>query len=195
VAATFAAAGLISGGTVLVRNWPHGHAGSNVAGDVFADMDGYVVSSSAGLTVTSRSTSGMLQPVTRSVREHPEMVPWMAVLAAHASGAGRLSGLTEGDGYVVADNLRRLGGAVTISGDVMIIEPRPLTGGVWESAGSAPLAMAGALLGLVTPGLEVDGWDVVERLHRGFTAEWLRMISADEYLVPGSAKLPHEYLR
>jgi 3-phosphoshikimate 1-carboxyvinyltransferase len=50
------------------------------------------------------------------------------------------------------------------------------------------------VLGLVTPGVEVAGWDGVEGADPGITAEWLRMISADEYLVPGSAKLPHEYV-
>jgi 3-phosphoshikimate 1-carboxyvinyltransferase len=194
VAATFAAAGLISGGTVLVRNWPHGQAGSDAAADIFADMDGYVVSSAAGLTVTSRSTSGTLQPVARSLRDHAELVPLVAVLAACATGTSTLTGLPVGSGREVADNLQRLGGAVTLSGGELVIEPRSLTGGLWEPAGSAELAMAGAVLGLMTPDLEIAGWGALDTIPRGFTAEWLRMISADEYLVPGSAQLPHEYL-
>jgi 3-phosphoshikimate 1-carboxyvinyltransferase len=193
VAATYAAAGLISGGTVLIRNWPHGRSGGDTAADIFADMDGYVVSSAAGLTVTSRSTSGTLQPVIRSMGDHPELVPLVAVLAVCATGTSILTGLPPGSGRDVADNLQRLGGAVTLSDGELLIEPRSPAAGLWEPAGSAELAMAGALLGLVTPGLEIAGWGAVDNIPRGFTAEWLRMISADEYLVPGSAKLPREY--
>ncbi len=195
VAAGFAAAGLISGGTVLIRNWPRERGPGEAICNVFAEMDGYVVASDAGVTVTSRSTSGVLGPVDVAVRDVADLIPLIAVLATRTTGVSRLSGVTEDDVTGVIDNVRRLGGVAAVVDEELIIEPRPLSVGVWDAEGSAPSAIAGAVLGLVTPGIRVAGWNVAEDMYRGLTAEWLRMISADEYLVPGSAKLPHEYMR
>jgi 3-phosphoshikimate 1-carboxyvinyltransferase len=194
LAACFGAAGLISGGTVLVRNWPHDRPGSDTIIDVFTEMDGYVVTSDAGLTVTSRSTSGVLGPIAAMVRAVPDLIPLIVVLATQATGVSRLTGVTEKQAADAVRNVRRLGGAATASDGEVVVAPCRPTGGLWDSEGSIPLAVAGAVLGLVTPGVEVAGWDGVEGADPGITAEWLRMISADEYLVPGSAKLPHEYV-
>lgn len=194
VAAGFAAAGLISGGTVLIRSWPRERGPGDAICDVFAEMDGYVVTSDAGLTVTSRSTSGVLGPVDAAVHDVADLVPLIAVLATRTTGVSRLRGVTEDDATGVIDNVRRLGGVAAVVDEELIIEPRPLAAGVWDADDSAPSAIAGAVLGLVTPGVQVAGWNVAEDMYRGLTSEWLRMISADEYLVPGSAKLPHEYM-
>ena len=194
VAAGFAAAGMISGGTVLVRNWPRERGPGEAIGDVFAEMDGYVVTSDAGFTVTSRSTSGVLGPVDAAVREVADLIPLIAVLATRTTGVSRLRGVTEDDVTGVIDNVRRLGGVAVVVDEELIIEPRPLASGVWDAENSTPSAIAGAVLGLVTPGVQVKGWNVAEDMYRGLTTEWLRMISADEYRVPGSAKLPHEYM-
>ena len=195
VAAGFAAAGMISGGTVLVRNWPRERGPGEAIGDVFAEMDGYVVTSDAGFTVTSRSTSGVLGPVDAAVREVADLIPLIAVLATRTTGVSRLRGVTDDDVTGVIGNVRRLGGVAVVVDEELIIEPRPLAAGVWDAENSASSAIAGAVLGLVTPGVQVKGWNVAEDMYRGLTTEWLRMISADEYLVPGSAKLPHEYMR
>ena len=195
VAAGFAAAGMISGGTVLIRNWPRERGPGEAIGDVFAEMDGYVVTSDAGFTVTSRSTSGVLGPVDAAVREVADLIPLIAVLATRTTGVSRLRGVTDDDVTGVIGNVRRLGGVAVVVDEELIIEPRPLAAGVWDAENSASSAIAGAVLGLVTPGVQVKGWNVAEDMYRGLTTEWLRMISADEYLVPGSAKLPHEYMR
>lgn len=195
VAAGFAAAGVISGGTVLIRNWPRQRGFGDPICDIFAEMDGYVVASDAGLTVTSRSTSGVLGPVDAAVHEAADLIPLIAVLATRTTGVSRLRGVTEADVTGVIDNVRRLGGVAAVVDEELIIEPRQLAAGVWHAEGSAPSAIAGAVLGLVTPGVQVAGWNIAEDMYRGLTTEWLRMISADEYLVPGSAKLPHEYMR
>lgn len=193
VAATFAAAGLITGGTVLVRNWPIGDPAAEYIADVFAQMQAYVVSSSAGLTVTSRSTSGVLSPVELAVDQHPELVPLLVVLAAHASGRSRLIGADAQVGDGVLGNLSALGGSgVRVDGD-LLIDPRSLTGGIW-GAGGIELALAGAVMALAVPDIEIPDWGIVEQAYPGLTAQWLQMIALDEYLVPGSARLPHEYL-
>jgi 5-enolpyruvylshikimate-3-phosphate synthase len=195
VAAGFGAAGLITAGTVLIRNWPREGGLGDVICDVFAEMEGYVVASDDGLTVTSRSTSGVLGPVDEVARNVATLLPLIVVLATRATGVSRLSGVDEDDVAGLIGNVRRLGGAADLVGEELTIEPRRLAAGVWEAEGSVPSAIAGAVLGLVTPGVQVVGWNRAEDTYRGLTAEWLRMISADEYLVPGSAKLPHEYMR
>ncbi|AZG44680.1 3-phosphoshikimate 1-carboxyvinyltransferase [Gordonia insulae] len=194
VAAAFAAAGLITGGTVLIRNWPDRSSAAETVAGAFADMGGYVVSSAAGLTVTGRSTSGAVGAVDLGVCDDA-IAQILIAVAALADGPSRIVVDDAASGAVVADNLRRLGGRVdTDESGCLTVYPGELTAGKWESAGRADVALAGAVLGLVVDGLEVTDWQMVDSRYRGFTGEWTRMLAADEYLVPGSDRLPHEYL-
>ncbi|MEE3851292.1 hypothetical protein VZC37_13185 [Gordonia sp. LSe1-13] len=194
VAGAFAAAGLVTGGTVLVRNWPENVPAAEALAVAFADMGGYVVSSSVGLTVTGRSTSGDVDPVTIDLADASGVAPLLLVVASLAGGVSRFVGPADAAALAVVDNLRRLGVRVDVEGGRVTVVPGQAAAGRWESAGDVDVALAGLVAGLVVDGIELTDWAVVENRYRGFTGEWTRMLSADEYLVPGSDLLPHEYV-
>lgn len=89
-------------------------------------------------------------------------------------------------------NLRHAGAEIDVDSHITTIAPRPLHAVEWR-ASTVGSALAGLLLGLAVEGVTVTGWNRAEAALPGLTAEWLRMISADEYLVPGSARLPYEF--
>jgi 3-phosphoshikimate 1-carboxyvinyltransferase len=57
---------------------------------------------------------------------------------------------------------------VTAYADGIEIVPGPLHGGVVESAGDHRIAMAFSILGLLVPGVVVDGAEAVSKTYPGF---------------------------
>ncbi|SKY00858.1 hypothetical protein RND64_22470 [Gordonia sp. w5E2] len=193
VAVAFAAAGLITGGTVLVRNWPTDLPAAESMLMAFSDMGGYVVSSADGLTVTGRSTSGALAPITVASGATEPFTPLLLVTACLATGPSVFLGTPSPADLAAINNLRRAGADIGAHSDRIEVSPQPLRSIEWTTT-TPILGLTGLLTGLVVNGVAVSEWDRVENLWPGVASEWSRMISADEYLVPGSARLPRDYL-
>lgn len=193
LAVAMATAGLLTSGTVLIRDWEAPSAAYDEAlRHTWADLGAYVVSSQAGLTATSRSTGGQL------VGGHWDLsgasIAVAATIAAACTvadgpstvrGAGRRT-----DEIAVA--LRELGVRVTTDGAVLSIEPGRPWPGTWCC--DPDLGPAGLALSAIVP-LTLDRWDRVEADTPGAGRLWMHALSADEYLMPGSAKLPGDYVR
>lgn len=193
-AATFAAAAVVTGGTVLVRDLPAGDDPlSAAARTVFDRAGGYVVRSADGLTVTTRSTSGELAPLDVDLTSAAALVPLVAGVAAVAGGRSVLRGVDVAAVAPLVGDLRAVGVAASVADGSLLVETAALRPGVWIGDDPA-LAAAGLVLGLVVDGLEVTGMRELRRVLPGVEREWLRLLVADEYLIPGSAKLPHDYL-
>lgn len=60
--------------------------------------------------------------------------------------------------------------------DGLMIEPRPLHGGRWESYEDHRMATAGAILGLVIPGIEVENIETTSKTLPGFRDYWTDML-------------------
>lgn len=193
--AVFATAAVITGGTVLVRNWPTGDGElSAAARRLFAATGSYVVRSADGLTVTSRATSGELRAIHIDLSAAPSLVPLAAVMAATADGRSSLRGVAGRTAATLGRNLRAVGVETGFVDGTLTVERLALRPGRWDGGAGPAVAAAGVLLGLLVPGLEVAGVTELRQVLPGFEHDWLRLLAADEYLIPGSAKLPHEYL-
>ncbi|MGU3435092.1 hypothetical protein ACNHUS_18995 [Actinomycetes bacterium M1A6_2h] len=181
----FLAAAMITGGTVLVTDWPdHVPTSATVFLDVAAEMGAYVVESPDGLSATTRSTSGVLQGT--GVRgDAGNLLPLVLVLAAAASTPSEFHGVD----FEVVSLLRKAGAHIDVSESTTRITPAPLHGVSW--AASTPVGtMAGLILSLVVDEMTVD----VAQLNSSILHEWDRILAADEYLLPGSKLLPHDYV-
>ena len=192
VATGFLAAAAVTTGTVVVRTWPVGRPGGDRVRAVLADLGTYVVRSADGLTCTSRSTSGELTGVRADLRGIAEVVPVVAVLAALAQGPTRVRVDDDPRVAAVVAALTAVGGRARVdAGDVgalvLVIEPVALRGGTWPTAGDAGLALAGAVLGLRTPGTVLDDIGPLTAEVPGFTDLWTRLLWADEHLLPGTS--------
>nr|WP_314141993.1 hypothetical protein [uncultured Rhodococcus sp.] len=191
LACSMLSAGAVTGGTVLVRHWPDpARNAESVFLDALDSMGCYVVAARDGLTVTTRSTAGRYDGLTASVGGAGILAPLIVTLACLADSE---SLLVAGTGCAaVIDALRSIGADIDVDGVHVTIRPAVLAGGEW-SAIDRPGTLCGLILQLRIPDLDVDARGLGTQ-QSAFLAEWNRVRHADEFLLPGSAKLPHNYL-
>ncbi|MGK0721506.1 3-phosphoshikimate 1-carboxyvinyltransferase [Leucobacter sp. W1478] len=186
-AAPFLAAALVVGGQVTVPNWP---AKTTQVGDqlrellpAFGAEVTYApgLSGSGSLTVTG---SGRVGGVRLHVPEAGELAPTLVGLAALADGPSEITGIghirhheTDRIAALVSE-IRGLGGDAEELEDGIAIRPATLHDGLWKSYADHRMATTGALLGLRTPGVEIEDVESTAKTLPQFTALWERMLGA-----------------
>ena len=131
-----------------------------------------------GLTVTG----GPLDGIDADLHEVGELTPTLAALAAVARTPSRLRGVAHLRGHetdrlaALVASLGALGGDVRETEDGLEIRPVPLHGGVFETYDDHRMATAGAVLGLVVPGVEVVDVATTTKTLPDFVGQWLRML-------------------
>jgi 3-phosphoshikimate 1-carboxyvinyltransferase len=181
-AAQFLGAALVTGGRVTVRDWP---ATTTQPGDALRDllaaMGAEVAYGPEGLTVRGAG-DGAFGGLHADLHDVGELTPVLAALAALADGPSRLTGIAHLRGHetdrlvALGTELRRLGGDVREMPDGLEIRPRPLRGGVFHTYDDHRMVMAGALLGLAVPGIEVENVATVGKTLPEFTKLWEEML-------------------
>jgi 3-phosphoshikimate 1-carboxyvinyltransferase len=186
-AGPFLAAALVTGGSVTIRHWP---ADSLQAADAILDvitrMGGAVTRDEAGLTVTG---SGTVNGIDADLRDIPELCLPLTAVAALASGPSTFTGVghtraQETDRLAaIAKEINALGGDVTELPDGLTVRPRPLrapAGHSFESYDDHRMVMAGAVLGLGVPGIEVLNVATVGKTFPDFTTQWETLVHGED---------------
>ncbi|GAA1913816.1 3-phosphoshikimate 1-carboxyvinyltransferase [Nocardioides marmoribigeumensis] len=179
-AAPFVAAAAATRGEVLVVGWP---ARTTQAGDRLRDiltrMGAEVRLDDEGLTVRG----GDLHGLDLDMRDIGELAPVVAALAALADSPSRLRGLAHIRGHetdrlaALHRELTRLGGRVTEHADGLGLEPAPLHGARFATYADHRMAHAGALLGVVVPGVEVEDVATTAKTFPGFAEAWSALVT------------------
>jgi 3-phosphoshikimate 1-carboxyvinyltransferase len=179
-AAPFLAAALVTGGEVYVPGWP---ASTTQAGDalrgLLAEMGAEVELTADGLTVRGNGSIGGLVADLRDVGELSPVLAAVAALADSESsfyGIGHLRGHETDRLAALCTELTRFGGAVTEQSDGLRITPRQLHGGEWRAYADHRMATAGAVLGLVVDGVQVDDIASTSKTLPDFPAMWSAML-------------------
>jgi 3-phosphoshikimate 1-carboxyvinyltransferase len=180
-AAPFLAAAVVTGGSVTITGWPESttQVGADLA-DLLPLFGATVSKDGDRLTVTGPER---IRPITIDLSTGGELVPAIAAIAAFADGPSEITGIGhirhhETDRLAaLAAELNGLGGAVTELEDGLRIEPRPLTGGVWRSYEDHRMATAGAIVGLVVPGVEIENIATTAKTLPQFPQLWSRMLA------------------
>jgi 3-phosphoshikimate 1-carboxyvinyltransferase len=180
-AAPFLAAAVVTGGRVVVEGWP---AGTSQAGDRLRDLleltGADVTRTDEGLVVTGR---GSVSGFDVDLHDVGELTPVLAALAAVADGPSYLRGIGHLRGHetdrlrALADELSARGADVNERVDGLAIRPRPMSGGIFRTYEDHRMVMAGAVLGLVVPGLEIENAGTVGKTMPGFVAMWRSMLA------------------
>jgi 3-phosphoshikimate 1-carboxyvinyltransferase len=183
-AAVYLAAAAMSGGEVTVTGWP---AVTNQPGvgilDVLAQFGARVTPGPDGLTV---SGPDRLSGVDVDLRDVGELAPTVAALAAVAGGPSRLRGIAHLRGHetdrlaALAAEITALGGRATETEDGLAIEPTGMRADPdrpWRAYADHRMATAGALLGLVVPGVVVDDIHATSKTIPDFPARWAALVS------------------
>jgi 3-phosphoshikimate 1-carboxyvinyltransferase len=192
-AAPFLAAAMVTGGTVTIADWPRRttQPGDRLR-EIFTLMGGEVDLGDDGLTLRGpdRAAGRGVRGVDLDLSNEGELTPSVAAVAALADTPSRLRGighlrLHETDRLAaVAKELNKLGGQVIDGADDLLIEPRPLHGGVFATYEDHRLATAGAVLGLVVDGVRVENIATTGKTLPDFTGQWTAMLAGTDYLGP-----------
>lgn len=184
-ATPFMAAAAATGGSVRIPDWP---LRTTQAGDQFRhilqDM-GVPVEYYAEDSILEVQPASTLRGITWDMHDIGELTATVAALAALAKGPTNLYGIAHLRGHetdrlqALADNINALGGDVTQTADGLIINPKPLHGGTWASYADHRMATAGAILGLVVPGISVENIDTTAKTLPGFRLRWEHMLGQD----------------
>ncbi|NLD85265.1 MAG: 3-phosphoshikimate 1-carboxyvinyltransferase [Actinomycetales bacterium] len=194
-ATPFLAAAAVTGGAVRVPHWPSSttQPGDAIRG-ILQDMGATVTLEAAGggtgqgageagygtLVVVGPRT---LSPVDKDLSAIGELTPTVAALCAVADGPSRLTGIAHLRGHetdrlaALAAELSAVGCGVTELPDGLEITPAPLRGAPWRAYADHRMATAGAIIGLVTTGVEVDDIDSTSKTMPGFSGLWSDMLA------------------
>jgi 3-phosphoshikimate 1-carboxyvinyltransferase len=170
-AGPFLAAALVTGGSVTIRDWPLvSLQAAEAILDVITQLGGSVAHGDSGLTVTG---SGVINGISADLRDIPELCLPLTSVAALASSPSTFTGVghtraQETDRLAaIAKEINALGGDVTELPDGLSVDDHRMV-------------MAGAVLGLGVPGIEVLNVATVGKTFPDFTTLWEGLVRRDD---------------
>ena len=183
-AAVFLAAATVTGGEVTVAGWPERSTQPGVGIlPVLEQFGASVVPGPAGMTVRG---PGTLAGVDVDLHDVGELTPTVAAVAALAASPSRLRGVAHLRGHetdrlaALAAEITALGGDVEETYDGLVIRPAPLRAGdrPWRAYADHRMATAGALVGLVVPGVLIDDVACTDKTIPDFPGRWATLVEA-----------------
>jgi 3-phosphoshikimate 1-carboxyvinyltransferase len=181
-AAVFLAAAAVTGGDVTVVGWPERSTQPGAAVlPVLEQFGARVVPTPDGMSVRGPDT---LQGVDVDLHDVGELTPTVAAVAALAATPSRLRGVAHLRGHetdrlaALATELSALGGDVEETHDGLVIRPARLRAGdrPWRAYADHRMATAGALVGLVVPGLLIDDVACTDKTIPDFPGRWAALL-------------------
>jgi 3-phosphoshikimate 1-carboxyvinyltransferase len=181
-AATLLAAAVATGGRLTTR-WPEGslQAADDLAAALAAGLEYREGDAGRLLTVTG---PGRVRAVDLDLHAISEFTPVAAALACLGDGVSTIRGVAHVRGHetdrlaALERELGALGAAVRQTADGLEITPRPLRGTTFHTWADQRMAHAGALLGLVTPGVVLDDVGCATKTLPDFPGLWTSLLGA-----------------
>ncbi|AER68608.1 3-phosphoshikimate 1-carboxyvinyltransferase [Corynebacterium pseudotuberculosis] len=185
-ATPFLAAAAVTGGTVTIPGWPQrttqaGDSIRSILSSMGCDVSFITYNGSNALQVTGPSDG--LNGICLDMSDIGELTPTVAALAALAATPSELSGIAHLRGHetdrlkALSDEINRIGGHCEELADGLRITPRPLRAGAWHSYADHRMATAGAIIGLVVPGMRVENIATTAKTLPDFENMWSAMVS------------------
>ena len=180
-AAPFLSIAMVCGGSVTIADWP---SKTTQPGDqlrsIFAAMGAKISMTEKGLTLTG---TGAIHGIDIDLHDVGELTPSIAAVAALADSPSHLRGIAhlrlhETDRLAaLTREINALGGNVVEEESALHITPAPLHGGVFHTYDDHRLATAGAVLGLVVPGIEVENIATTRKTLPDFPGLWSSLLA------------------
>ena len=179
-ASPFLSIAMVCGGTITISDWPRvtTQPGDQLR-DIFTQMGASVELNDNGLTLTGGDA---IHGIDIDLHDVGELTPSIAALAALADSPSHLRGighlrLHETDRLAaLTREINALGGSVIEEETALHITPAPLHAGVFHTYDDHRLATAGAVIGLVTPGIEVENVATTRKTLPDFPGLWNSLV-------------------
>ena len=182
-AAPFMGAAMISGGTVVIRDWPQS---TTQPGDelrsIFTQMGARVEFRGSDLAITGDQIHG----IDIDLHDVGELTPSIAALCVFADSPSYLRGIAhlrthETDRLTaLATEINNLGGEVIEEPSALRIIPKPLHAGVFHTYDDHRLATAGAMIGLRIPRIEVENIETTRKTLPDFPGAWAELLNGNQ---------------
>ncbi len=179
-AAPFISQAMVCGGSITIADWPRA---TTQPGDqlrkIFTTMGARVEFAEGGLKVTGGES---IHGIDIDLHDVGELTPSIAALAALADSPSHLRGighlrLHETDRLAaLTTEINGLGGAVVEEETALHITPAPLHKGVFHTYEDHRLATAGAVIGLVVDGIEVENIATTRKTLTDFPGLWSSLL-------------------
>ena len=179
-AAPFLSIAMVCGGRVAIADWPKK---TTQPGDqlrtILSDMGAQFSFGDNGLTIIG---TGKIHGIDVDLHDVGELTPSIAALAALADSPSHLRGIGhlrkhETDRLAaLTREINALGGNVTEEETALHITPAPLHAGVFHTYDDHRLATAGAVLGLVVEGIEVENIATTRKTLPDFPGLWSSLL-------------------
>ncbi len=179
-ASPFLSIAMVCGGSITISDWPRAttQPGDQLR-DIFTQMGATVEFNDDGLTLTGGSS---IHGIDIDLHDVGELTPSIAALAALADSPSHLRGighlrLHETDRLAaLTREINSLGGNVVEEETALHITPAPLHAGVFHTYEDHRLATAGAVIGLVTPGVEIENVATTRKTLPDFPGLWNSLV-------------------
>ena len=180
-AAPFISLAMVCGGSITIKDWPRRttQPGDQLR-EIFTEMGAHVEFVEDGLKVSGGES---IHGIDIDLHDVGELTPSIAALAALADSPSHLRGighlrLHETDRLAaLTREINRLGGAVEEEETALHIKPAPLHSGVFHTYEDHRLATAGAVIGLVIDGIEVENIATTRKTLPDFPGLWKSLLA------------------
>jgi 3-phosphoshikimate 1-carboxyvinyltransferase len=182
-AAPFMSIAMLCGGSVTIADWPKQTTQpGNQLRDIFSNMGAqveFVPGENGGLKLTGAALHG----IDVDLHDVGELTPAIAALCALADSPSYLQGighlrLHETDRLAaLRAEINGLGGDVIEEPTALRINPKPLHAGVFHTYEDHRLATAGATIGLVVEGIEVENIATTRKTITDFPGLWSSLLN------------------
>jgi len=184
-AAPFLSLAMVCGGSITIADWPSSttQPGDQLR-DIFRAMGAKVFFTDEGLTLTSKGIAegDRIHGIDIDLHDVGELTPAIAALAALADSPSHLRGighlrLHETDRLAaLTREINALGGNVKEEETALHITPASLRAGIFHTYDDHRLATAGAVLGLVVDGIEVENIATTAKTLPDFARMWSDLV-------------------
>jgi 3-phosphoshikimate 1-carboxyvinyltransferase len=181
-AGPFLAAALVTHGEVNIPDWPQETTqAGNAWIEILTKMGASVSLSEKGLKVTH---SGEIKGIDFDLSDVGELTPVLVAITLFANSPSSLTGIAHLRGHetdrlaALVENIKAIGGDATETADGLNIKPAKLHGGLWKAFDDHRMATAGAVIGLVINGIEVDDIKTTSKTLPDFEKMWNLMVGA-----------------
>jgi 3-phosphoshikimate 1-carboxyvinyltransferase len=180
-AGPFLAAAMVTKGEVTIPDWPqHTTQAGNAWIEILTKMGAKVSLDNNGLTVNNANE---IKGIDFDLSDVGELTPVLVSIALFANSKSTLSGIAHLRGHetdrlaALVENIKSIGGDAEETSDGLIIRPTTLKAGLWKAFDDHRMATAGAVIGLVVSGIEVDDIKTTSKTLPDFEKMWAHLVS------------------